>query len=112
MHFGAAFLADAGDAQWRSCRAVRKLHLMHLAVSPDGKAQPAGQPVDHRHADAVQPARDLVGIGIELAAGVQLRHHDLGRRALLFVVVLDAGGNAAPEAGDFLRRAAEFLGDH
>jgi len=68
---------------------------MHLAVAPDGEAQPLGERVHHRHADAVQAARHLVAVGVELAAGVQLGHHDLGRRALHLVVVLDAGRNAA-----------------
>ncbi len=95
VHFGAALLADAGDAQWRGRRAVGELHLMHLAVAPDGQPQPAGERVHHRDADAVQAAGDLVGVGIELAAGVQFRHHDLGRRALVLVVLLDAGRDAA-----------------
>ena len=76
-------------------RAVAELHLVHLAVAPDGEAQPLGKRVDHRDADAVQAAGDLVGVGVELAAGVQLGHHDLGRRALELVVVLDAGRDAA-----------------
>ena len=40
----------------------------------------------------MQAARDLIGILVELPAGVELGHDDLGRRhALLFV---DVGGNA------------------
>ena len=54
--------------------------------------QPGRQRVDDRHADAVQAARDLVGVLVELAAGVQLGEDDFGRRALgiVVVVVLDA----------------------
>jgi hypothetical protein len=50
----------------------------------------------------VQASRDLVGILIELAAGMQLGHHDLGCRALLFVVFLDVGRDSAAvvEHGD------------
>jgi hypothetical protein len=44
----------------------------------------------------VQAARDLVAVRVELAAGVQFGHHDLGRRALELVVFLDAGRDAAP----------------
>src|SRR5271165_1005497 len=45
------------------------------------------------HAHAVQPARDLVALGIELAAGVQLGHDHLGRRHSLFLV--EVHGDAA-----------------
>ena len=45
----------------------------------------------------MQTSRHLVGVLVELAAGVQLGEHDLGGRALriVVVVVLDAGGDAA-----------------
>ena len=62
--------------------AVAEFHLVHLAVAPDREPQPFGQRVDHRHADAVQAAGDLVAVLVELAAGVQLGHDDLGGRAL------------------------------
>ena len=68
---------------------------MKLAVAPDLELQPVGQRVDHRHAHAVQAAGHLVAVVVELAAGVQLGHHDFGRRALFLVVFLDVGGNAA-----------------
>ena len=57
--------------------------------------QPVGQRVDHRHADAVQAARHLVAVLVELAARVQLGHHDFGGGAMLVVVVLDVGRDAA-----------------
>jgi YidC/Oxa1 family membrane protein insertase len=95
MHFRAAFLARARHAQRRRGHAVGELQLMHLAVAPDGQPQPAGERVHDRDAHAVQAAGHLVGIRVELAAGVQLGHHDLGRRALELVVLFDAGRDAA-----------------
>ena len=70
-------------------------------VAPDAQHERRRQRVDDRDADAVQAARNLVGVLVELSAGVQLGHDDLGRRdALLFV---DAGRNAAPVVGDGAR---------
>jgi hypothetical protein len=55
---------------------------MLLAVAPDGQLEPFGQRVDDRDADAVEAARDLVGIVVagvlELPARVELGHDDLG----------------------------------
>ena len=82
--------------------AVAKLHEMLIALAPDGELEPGRQRVDDRHADAVQPARDLVGIGgtAELAAGVELGHDDLGRRDALFVQLRrDAATVVAHRAG-------------
>ena len=57
--------------------------------------------VDHRDADAVQAAGDLVAAAVaELAAGVQGRHHDLGRRSLLLLVLLDRDAAAVVDDGD------------
>src|SRR5690606_29481329 len=69
-----------------------------LAVAVDDQLQPVGQGVDHRDADAVQAAGDLVGVLVELTAGVQLGHDDLGRRHALALV--DVGGDAAAVVGD------------
>ena len=70
---------------------------MFLAVAPDVEVQPFRQGVHHRNAHAMQAARHLVGIVVrrilELAAGMQLGHDDLGRRHAFFLV--DAGGDAA-----------------
>src|SRR5262249_42721928 len=49
----------------------------------DLQLQPVAERVDRGHADAVQAARDLVALAAELAAGVEHRHHDLGRRPAL-----------------------------
>ena len=74
---------------------------MLLAVAPNREVEPLAQGVDHRHAHAVQAARDFVIRLVEFSARVQLRHDDLGRGdALLGVnargdapaVVLDGHG--------------------
>ena len=77
--------------------ALAELHVVHHAVAADRQAQPLRQAVDAAHADAVQAARDLVAVLVELAAGVQLGQRDLGGRALRLVLVvhLDAGRDAA-----------------
>ncbi len=98
-HLGAALaLGVADDAQRRHRHTVAELDQVLLAFAPDAALEPARQGIDHRHADAVQASRHLVGVLIELAAGMQLGEHDLGSRALGIVVVvgLDAGGDAAP----------------
>jgi hypothetical protein len=82
--------------------ALAELHEVGQAVAPHRQAQPFRKAVDARDADAVQPARDLVAVLVELAAGVQLRERDLGGRALglVLVVQLDAGRDAAAVVGD------------
>jgi hypothetical protein len=68
-----------------------------LAVAPHGQLEPFAERVDHRDADAVEPARDLVGVVVagvlELPARVELGHDDLGRRDAFLGV--DAGRDAA-----------------
>ncbi len=85
---------------------------MLLAIAPDARLEPRGKRVDDRHADAMQAARDLVGVLVELAAGVQLREDDLGRRPLgiVVVVLLDADRNAATVVAD-RHRAVGIEGD-
>ena len=95
VDLGAAAVGGADDRQRRDGDAVAKLHLGNVAVAPDPKLQPRRQRVDDGDADPVQAAGDLVAVLVELAAGVQLGHHDLGRRALLLVVVLDVDRYAA-----------------
>ena len=70
---------------------------MLLAVAADAQFQPFRKRVDHGHADAVQTARNLVGILVELTPGMQLGHDDLGRRNALFR--MDVDGNAAAVIG-------------
>ena len=59
---------------------VGERHGMLLAAAPDAHGQRFRQGVDDRHPDPVQAARDFVGILIELTAGMELGHDDLGRR--------------------------------
>jgi hypothetical protein len=68
------------------------------SVARDRERQGAGQGIDHRDADAVQSARDLVRVVIELSARVQHGHDDLGRGAVLLPV--NVGRNAAAVVRD------------
>ena len=70
-------------------------------VAPDAQHEPGRQRIDDRNADAVQAARDLVGVLVEFSARMQLGHDDFGGRHAFFVV--DAGRNAAPVVGDGAR---------
>ena len=98
-NFGAALaVCVADDLERRHGIAVAELDEVFLALAPDAALEPARKRVDDGNADAVQTARHLVGILVELAARVQLGENDLGRRTLrhLIVVLLDAGRNSAP----------------
>ncbi len=93
-HFGAALaLRIADDRERRDRLAVVELDEVLFAVAPDGQLEPVRQRVHHRDADAVQAARHLVGVLIELPAGMELGHDDLGRRNALALV--DVGRDAA-----------------
>ena len=70
---------------------------MRFLVAPDLEIEALRQRVDDRDADAVQTARDLVGAVLELAAGVQDRQRDFGRRLAALVHV---GRNAAAVVDD------------
>ena len=58
------------------------------------------QRVHARHANAVQSARNFVGGGIELSAGVQHGHHHLRRGQPLAVNIHLIGRNAAAVVDD------------
>ena len=58
--------------------ATFELLLVGLTVPPDFDVERLGKKIDHGNADAVQAAGNLVSVRIELAAGMQLGHHDLG----------------------------------
>ena len=60
--------------------------LVDVVVAAHGEPEDLRKGVDHRSADAVQPAGNLVGTAIELAAGVQRGEDDFRRRLALFVV--------------------------
>ena len=90
MYFGAPFFGIAEHFQRRHLDTVLdfnqtidgvaaiEFHEVLLAVAPDGEPQPFRQGIDAGNADAMQTARDLVGVLIELAAGVEHAHDDLG----------------------------------
>ena len=90
-----------------------------LAVALDLELEPLGERVHDRDADAVEAARDLVALLVELPAGVEARQHHLGRGPLLGrvhvhrdaaavvhhrdrAVVVDGDDGSAAEAGERL----------
>src|SRR6266851_2890240 len=80
-HRGAApvlYRAEVLELRLRLAAAVFLRPQLTVARHLDG--QFVGQRIDYRDADAVQPARCLVGIAAELAAGMQHRQYDLQRR--------------------------------
>ena len=96
---GLLAVGHVADAPQRLGRvAALEGHLEHALVAPDGHLQPVAQRVHAAHADAVQAARDLVGVLVELAAGVEHRHHDLDGRLALGRVHRDR--DAAAVVGD------------
>ena len=85
----------------RGKRGIRHTHGIglgpELAVAADGHLQAAGQGIHHRHPYPVQTTGYLVGIVVELTAGVQHGHDDLGCRAFFFLVLVH--GNTAAVVG-------------
>ncbi len=70
--------------------AAREDHAVELLVARDLDLQPLRQGIDDRHADAVQAARGLVGLAVELAARVERAHDDFERGLLReFLVRID-----------------------
>ena len=91
----------AGDRERRHrLAAVAKAHHVLLVVAPDPQLQPLRKRVDDRDADAVQAARDLVGVVVELAARVQHGHDHLGGRHALALVDVDRDAAAVVADGD------------
>jgi hypothetical protein len=70
------------------------------AVAHHLDLKPLGEGVDHRHTDAVQAARDGVGVAAELAPGVQLGHDHLERRPVLDRVLVDRDAAAVVDHPD------------
>ena len=85
--FRAALLRRAGDFEVAGRLAALVFLLVDLAVAPDFQVELLRQRVDHRDADAVEAAGDLVAVVVELAAGVQHGEHDFGRRLAVRHVV-------------------------
>ena len=77
-HHRALLGGVAGDGQRRDRVTQAEFHLVGFAVAIDGEPQVVRQRVDHRHADAMQAAGDLVRAVIELTAGMQHGHDDFG----------------------------------
>ena len=103
----AALLRGAGDDQIGLRRAALVGLLVDLLVAPDLELETLGQRVDDRDADAMQSARHLVAVVVELAAGVQHRQHDFGRRPTAFVHV----GRDAAAVVDHRHRVVDVNGD-
>ena len=82
------------DRKRRLGIAMAEADEMLLAQPPDAHLHPFRQRVHHRGAHAMQAAGNLVGILVELAAGMQLGQHHLGGGDAFLVV--DVGRNAAP----------------
>ena len=53
--------------------------MVDLSFSENLHDQVLAQRIDHRRPDAVQPAGNLVGIVVELSAGVQAAHDHFQR---------------------------------
>ena len=88
---------------------VGEAHEMLLAVAPDGEIEPGRERVDDRHADAMQTARDLVGVLVELPAGMELGHDHFSRRDALALVDLGRDAPSVVVDGD---RAVGIQRDH
>src|SRR5262245_25842642 len=71
---------------------------MEPAPAADLQLQPYGKRIHDRYANAVETARDLVGILVELSAGMELGHDDFSGRYTLRR--MDVGRDAAPIVGD------------
>ncbi len=95
-----AFLVGIADGGQRRLGLAQPIFLtMQLAVAPDEQFQIIGERIDHRDADAMQTAGDLVGAVIELAAGVQHGHDDFGGGAPFFGVDVDRDAAAVVRHG-------------
>ena len=105
--FRAALLRRAGDDKIGLRRPALVGLLVDLFVAPDLELEALGQRIDHRHADAVQAARDLVAVVVELAAGMEHGEHDFRGRATALVhvgrdaaAVVDDGDRVVDVNGD------------
>ncbi len=77
---------------------IGEAHGILAALAENPELQPLRQGIDDGDADAVEAARNLVGVLVEFAAGMQLGHDDFsGRNALGW---MDVGRNAAAVVTD------------
>ena len=82
-------------------RAALVLLAPDVALAADLDDQRLAERVDHRDADAVQAAGDLVAAAVaELAAGVQDGEHDLDGRPALLLHDPDRDAGAVVDDGD------------
>ena len=96
---GAALLGRAGGLELRGRHAALVGLLVDLAVAPDFELEASRERVDDRDADAVETARDLVAVVVELAAGVQDGQDDF-RRRLAALVTIDRDAAAVVDDRD------------
>ena len=76
-HLGAAPVRRAAELFEAALGDAARKHLaVELAAQRDLDLEPLRQRIDDRDADAVQAARGLVHLGVELAAGVERAHDD------------------------------------
>ena len=101
---GAGAVRGAHRIQRLFRHAVAVTLLIHVAVATDGQLQGFGQGVDYGNAHAVQPPGDLVGVVVELTAGVQHGHDHLSGADTLFGVHVHGDAAAVVRYGDgFIR---------
>ena len=98
-HGGAAPVHHGPELLQLSLRlSALELHGVELLAACDLDVERLRQRVDDGDADAVQAARGVVDLALELSARVQRGHDDLERRLLELGVGID--GNAAAVVGD------------
>ena len=95
VNFRAALFGSAGLLQLAGGFALGVSLLPGKSITPDFELQFVAERVHAGHAHAVQSARNFVGRCIELAAGMQPRHHYFSRRQLLAVDLHLVHRNAA-----------------
>ena len=93
-HLGPAFAGRVAHDDQRLDRVTAfKADVMFLVIAPDAQLQPIRQRVHDGHAHAVQTARNLIAVLVELSARMQLGHDDLGGADALALMHVD--GDAA-----------------
>jgi hypothetical protein len=76
VHFRAASLGRSRLLERSDRNTIAEFHLVYMTVPTNGQPKPLGQGIYHRNPNSMQAARYLVGIAVELAAGMQHRHDD------------------------------------